>query len=142
MSKLRAVTLFASANRIASGAITNSLSNTYALQGVPFKRAIFLLDVTATNGNATDYLNAYIDVRGPGGTWLNAIHFTQVAGDGAAIKHYAALDTANVAATTFDVTADCASGVTKPYLWGDAVRGRFSLVDTGDVTFSLTGLLY
>lgn len=129
----RQATYFASAQRTA----TSGTSDRYS---AVWKKAVFLLDVTATGGDATDYLNVYIDVLAPdGSTWLNAVHFTQVAGNSAAIKHYAVLDSTAVAATTFDVTADCTSGVTKPYLWGPVTRARYTLVATGDVTFSVTG---
>jgi hypothetical protein len=111
--------------------------------GKAWRKAIFLLDVTATAGATGDVLNVYVDVLAPdGSTYLNAVHFTQVAGDSAAIKHYAVLDSTNVAATTFNVTTDCASGVTKPYLWGPGLRGRYTLTNAGgggqSVTFSLT----
>jgi len=105
-------------------------------------RAVVELDVTAMAGAAGDVLNVFVDVLAPdGATWLNAIHFPQVAGNGAAQKHYAVLDATAVAATTFDVTADCNAGVTKPYLWGQQMRGRYTLVNAGgggqSATFSL-----
>ena len=119
------------ASNVAGTAVTNLANLT---------RAALLLDVTATAGAAGDVLNVYVDVLGPDGTtWLNAVHFTQVAGDSAPIQHYATLD---ATATTFDVTTDCASGVTKPYLWGSAMRGRYSTTNAGaSVTFSLSALL-
>ena len=139
----KAATLFASATR--ATAIANS-GGTAVTNLANMSRAIFLLDVTATAGVAGDVLNVFVDVLAPDGlTWLNAVHFTQVAGNSAAIQHYAAIDATNVAATTFDVTADCNAGVTKPYLWGSAIRGRYTLTDAGahgqSVTFSLTALL-
>lgn len=135
------VTLFASATR--ATAIANSAGTAAAS---PWKKLVALLNVTATAGAAGDVLDVYVDVLGPdGSTWLNAIHFTQVAGNSAAIKHYAVLDSAAPAATSFDVTSDCASGVTKPYLWGPQIRGRYTLVDAGahgqSVTFSLKAIL-
>jgi len=139
-SSMERSTLFASAVRVA--AVANSAGTTFAAGG---KRMVFLLDVTATAGVAGDTLDVFIDVLAPdGATWLNAVHFTQVAGNSAAIKHYAVLDASVTAATTFNVTSDCAPGVTKPYLWGSAIRGRYTLVDAGahgqSVTFSLTAI--
>ena len=141
---IRTVELFASANHVT--AVANSVGNSKI---IPFKKAVFLLDVSATGGAAGDVLDVYVDVLAPsaaGATWLNAVHFTQVAGNSAAIKHFAVLDSTAVAATSFNVTTDCASGVTKPYIWGPALRGRYTLVDAGshgqDVTFSLYGHLY
>lgn len=125
-------TLFSLAQRTATSGNSDSFSSIW-------KKAVFLLNVTAAAGDATDYLNVFIDVLAPdGATWLNAVHFTQVAGNSAAIKHYAILDSTAVAATTFDVTSDCTSGVTKPYIWGPTVRARYTLVATGDVTFAVT----
>lgn len=118
---------------------------TGTVRQLSFSRACFLLDVTATAGHAGDTLSVYVDVLGPDGTtWLNAVRFTTIAGDSAAIKHYAVLDSAAPAATTFDVTADCAAGVTKPYLFGSKVRARWTMVDAGtvgSVTWKLTALL-
>lgn len=131
---------FPSATR--TTAVANSASESFS---AVWKKAVFLLDVTATAGAATDYLDVYIDVLGPdGSTWLNAVHFTQVAGNSAAIKHFAVLDSTAVAATSFNVTTDCTSGVTKPYVWGPITRARYTLVDAGahgqSVTFKVTGL--
>jgi hypothetical protein len=126
-------TLFSLAQRTATSGNSSPFSAIW-------KKAVFLLNVTAAAGDPTDYLDVYIDVLAPdGATWINAAHFTQVAGNSAAIKHYAILDSTAVAATTFNVTSDCASGVTKPYIWGPTVRARYALVATGDVTFSVTG---
>lgn len=143
MPTIRTVELFASATR--TTAVANSAGTAKI---IPFTKAVFLLDVTATAGAGTDYLDVYVDVLAPsaaGATWLNAVHFTQVAGNSAAIKHYGVLDSTAVAATTFNVTADCSSGVTKPYIWGPGVRGRYTLVDAGghgqSATFSLYGWL-
>jgi hypothetical protein len=135
------VTLFASAVRATAVANSAGVAAIY-----PWKRAVVLLNLTAAAGAGGDVLDVYVDVLGPdGATWLNAVHFTQIAGDSAAIKHYAVLDASAPAATSFNVTADCASGVTKPYLWGPQIRGRYTLVDAGahgqSVTFSLKAIL-
>lgn len=137
-SQAERATLFASATRTA--AIANSAG---ASVGLGFRPIVLLLNVTATAGAAGDVLNVFVDVLGPdGATWINAVHFTQVAGDSAAIQHFAVLDASAPAATTFNVATDCAAGVTKPYVSGGEVRGRYTLVDAGahgqSVTFSLT----
>jgi hypothetical protein len=110
-----------------------------------FTRACFLLNVTASGGHAGDVLDVYVDVLGPDATtWLNAIHFTQIAGNSAAIKHWAILESSNTAATTFDVTSDCNAGVTKPYLFGSKMRARWTMVNAGtvgSVTWSLKALV-
>ena len=136
-------TLFAAATRAA--AVANSAGASVE-DTAAAKRVCILLDVSATAGVAGDVLDVFVDVLGPDGTtWLNAVHFPQVAGDAAAVKHFAVLDPSAPAATSFNVTADCAAGDTRPYLWGLALRGRYTLVDAGghgqSVAFSLTALL-
>lgn len=132
-------TLFPSAQR--TTAVANSPSADADIFHGMWRKAIVVISLTASGGVAGDTLSGYVDVLGPDGTWLNAGRFTTIAGDSAAIKHYMVLDATQVAATTFDVTADCAAGVTKPYLWGTKVRGRYTLVDAGahgqNVTFSM-----
>jgi hypothetical protein len=139
----RVETLFAAAARTA--AIAGSHGTAVNCAGA--KRVVILLNVTAMGGASGDTLDVYADVVAPDGTtYLNAVHFPQVAGNAAAVQHYAVLDLAAApAATTFNVTADCAVGVTKPYLFGLQVVGRYTLVDAGahgqSATFSLTALL-
>lgn len=135
---VESATLFPSAQR--TTAVTNS-------GGTPvyrmWRKAVFLFDLTAAAGASGDVLNVYVDVLAPDGvTWLNAVHFTQQAGNASANKRWAVLDTASPTATDFAVSTDASSGVTRPYLWGPKVRGRYSLTDAGahgqNVTFSLT----
>lgn len=135
----RLETLLASAARVT--AVANEGGT--AVECARARRISCLLDVTATAGVAGDTLDVFIDVLAPdGATWLNAGHFVQVAGNSAAVKHYLVLDSASVAATTFNVTADCAAGVTKPYLFGPKIRARHTLVDAGahgqSATFSVS----
>jgi hypothetical protein len=138
----RVETLLASATRVT--AVANE--GAAGVDCARAKRIACLLDVTAMAGAAGDVLDVFIDVLAPDGTtWLNAGHYAQVAGNAAAVKHYLVLDAANVAATSFNVTADCAAGVTKPYLFGPQIRARHTLVDAGahgqSTTFSVSALL-
>lgn len=138
----RQATLFASATRTA--AVANS-RGTAVTDLARIRRAVLVLDVTAMGGAAGDVLDVYVDVSLDGSTWMNAVHFPQIAGNAAAQKHYAVLAATNVAATTFNVSADCAAGVTKPYLFGAQMSGRYTLVNGGagsqSATFSLMALL-
>lgn len=138
----RVETLLASATRVT--AVDNE--GAAGVDCARARRICCLLDVTATAGAAGDTLDVLIDVLAPDGdTWLNAGHFAQVAGDSAAVKHYLVLDSASVAATSFNVTSDCAAGVTKPYLFGTQIRARHTLVDAGlhgqSATFSVSAFL-
>jgi hypothetical protein len=136
------LTLLAAATR--TTAVANQAGD--AFTGIASaRRIVVVLDVSAAAGVAGDTLDVYVDVRLPDGSWMNAVHFTQVAGNSAAIRHYAVLDSTAVAATTFNVTADCAAGVTKPYLFGAEIRARHTLVDAGahgqSVTFGVKALV-
>jgi hypothetical protein len=138
----RVATLLASATRVT--AVANS--GAAGVDCARAKRIACLLDVTAMAGAVGDTLDVFIDMLAPDGTtWLNAGHFAQVAGNAAAVKHYLVLDSASVAATSFNVTADCAAGVTKPYLFGSQIRARHTLVDAGahgqSATFSVSAFL-
>lgn len=106
-----------------------------------YRRLIFQQKITASATAAADVLDVYIDVSIDGGTtWLNAIHFTQQAGNGSAVTQVAILDPSNPGTATIAVTSDAASGAVRPAVWGDAVRGRYVLVNNTAVshTFGLT----
>jgi hypothetical protein len=140
MSAPRNKTFFSLAER--DVAVANSVSPSFSSV---WQKAIFLLNVSATDGAAGDTLDVFIDVLAPDGvTWMNAAHFTQVAGNAAAGKFIAVLDASTyTAATPFVVTADAAAGATRPYVFGPVVRSRYTLVDAGlhgqSVTFSVSG---
>ena len=109
--------------------------------GTPVKlpdvqRMLVFLDVTASATDAADVLDVFVDVSWDNGTnWLNAIHFTQVAGNASPIKFLAALSS-EVNATDPDadlnITGDAAAGVIRQPLLGPLVRVRSTVVrDTG-----------
>jgi len=138
----RVETLLSSATR--TTAVANSGGT--GVDSARARRIAVVLDVTAMAGAAGDVLDVFVDALAPDGvTWLNAAHFTQIAGNGAAAKHFAVLDSASVAATTFAVSTDCAAGVTKPYVFGQQIRARYTLVDAGghgqSATFSVSAFL-
>ena len=109
-------------------------------------KMLVLLDVTASATDAADVLDVFIDISWDNGAnWLNAIHFTQVAGNASAIKHLAVLSS-DVNATDPDadlnVTGDASAGVIRQPLLGPLARVRSTVVrDTGTDeahTFSVT----
>jgi hypothetical protein len=133
-------TLFASAVRAA--AVANQAGTAV---NVPLgQRAIAMLDVTAMGGVAGDTLDVFVDVSPDGSKWLNAVHFTQVAGNGAAQTKFAVLDPANPGTSEINATSDCAGGAVRPAAFGMQMRGRYTLVDAGahgqSATFSLVVL--
>jgi hypothetical protein len=107
-------------------------------------RFVILLNVTAAATEVDDTLDLFVDVLGPDNiTWLNAIHFTQVLGNGGAKKFFAVLDPSNPGTAVIDVSADAAADAVRPALFGPQLRGRYTIVDAGggaaSFTFSLRG---
>lgn len=129
------LTLFASAARGAGVAQTGT---PVIVQGER-SRFLALLDVTAAATEVNDTLDVYVDVLAPdNATWLNAIHFTQVLGNGGAKKFFAVLDPSNPGAVVIDATADAAAGAVRPALFGPQLRGRYTEVDAGGGVASFT----
>lgn len=142
---MRTVELFAGGAERAT-AVANSTGD---VKMVPFTRATCVLDVTATSGVAGDTFDCFVDVL-VGTKWINAAHFTQVAGDAAAGRFVAVLNGDMTIATNLEdplvVTSDAAAGKVRPGLVGQGIRGRYTLVDAGahgqGVTFGLYATLY
>lgn len=128
-------------------AVSASTGNT---KMVPFKAAELLLDVTAMGGAVGDTLDVYVDVL-VGTKWLNAAHFTQVAGNGAAQKQLFTLNVSSITTSSnledaLVVTSDAAAGKCRSCIVGDGIRGRYTLVDAGahgqSATFGLYATLF
>lgn len=94
-----------------------------------FRRFVVLCDITASATEAGDTLDVYVDVSLDGTTWLNAVHFTQQAGNGAARKEFAVLDPSNPGVAVVNVTADAAAGAVRPALFGPYLRARWAIAD-------------
>ena len=135
------ITLFPSATRVT--AVANSAGTTFNTDWS--ERMLVLLDLTATAGAAGDVLDVYVDVSLDGTKWLNAVHFTQLAGNAAAMSAYAILDPTTPGTSPIVTTSDAGSGVVRPSAFGRYVRGRYTLVDAGahgqSVTFSLKAMV-
>jgi len=100
------------------------------------------LDITASATEAGDTLDVYLDVSLDGSTWLNAVHFPQQAGNGAAAKYFAVLDPSSPGTSTVAVSSDASAGTVRPALWGPYLRARWAIADVTTVgnashTFSL-----
>lgn len=135
------ITLFSSATR--TGAVSNSAGTTFNIDAA--ERMLVLLALTASAGAAGDVLDVYVDVSLDGTTWLNAIHFTQLAGNAAAMSAYAILDPTTPGTAPIVTTSDAGSGVVRPSAFGRYIRGRYTLVDAGahgqSMTFSLKAVV-
>lgn len=125
-----------------AGAVVDSLGTAVAFYGER-RRFIILCDVTVKDTDATDFLDVYVDFLVDGTTWANAVHFTQYLGTGAASKEIAVIDATNPGATVLAVTADAASGVVRPGVFGSEIRARWTITEAGAVdasfTFGVTG---
>lgn len=108
----------------------------------PFVEAEFVLDVTAAATAADDTLDVYIDFSPDQGlTWINAIHFTQVLGNGGAKKELAKI-TANTGLATatapLNIAADASSGAVRNISLFENVRYRAVIVDADTDNASFT----
>ena len=91
-----------------------------------------LLNITPSATAAGDTLDVYIDTTFDNATWVNIVHFTQQAGNGAAAREVAVIVPGNaVAATTTVVTADAAVSTIRPGYIGRYLRARWVAVDGG-----------
>jgi len=97
-------------------------------------RLMVMLDITASATDAGDTLDVYIDISPDGGTtWINAGHFTQQAGNGAAAREVLTIDGQAPGASVVTVTADAAAAAVRAGVWGSHVRARAAIADvSGD----------
>ena len=127
---------------VVAGAVVDALGTAVAFYGER-KRFIILCNVTNKDTDATDFLDVYVDFLVDGTTWVNAVHFTQYLGTGAASKEVAVIDATNPGATVLAVTTDAASGVVRPGVFGSQIRARWTVTEAGTVdasfTFAVTG---
>lgn len=123
----------------ASAARTTGASGTAVFIGQWWKRLVVVLDVTASATAAGDTGDFFVDVSPDGSKWLNAVHFAQQAGNGAAKTEIAILDASGApGAVTILTTSDCGAGVTRAAAWGKYARARWALVDAGGADTSHT----
>lgn len=129
----------------ASAARTTTVgtNGTSTLVGGYHKRALVVLNVTASATNAADTLDVYVDVSPDGTLWLPAVHYGQQAGNGAAKTEFAILDPTNPGTATILATSDPAVSTVRPGAWGKYIRTRWVIVDGGGAgdpshTFSVT----
>jgi len=140
MSHTKPLTLRASSAQVAGSETgTEANSGAHKHQKI-YTAAVFFLDVTALANDVNDTLDVYIDVSLDGGTsWINAIHFPQILGNGSAAKHVAKLNH-SIATPLHVVTADLAANAARQIGLGTMIRYRGDVVDpTGsNATFTYT----
>jgi hypothetical protein len=133
--KTRELTLAASAARMPTAG-TNGTS--FSCEG--FQRAIIALAYTVKATDQGDTCDVYIDISPDGGTtFWNAVHFTQALGNGTdADAEYAVLFANTPGTAVVSAAADCASGVVRPTLFGNVIRARWVIVNSGTADASFT----
>lgn len=89
----------------------------------------FTLDVTAAATDAQDLLDVYVQTKLDGTNWTDVVHFTQVLGNGGAVRHIGKV-TAQLAETMFEVGSVLASGAVRNML-GDDWRVRWDVTEAG-----------
>lgn len=115
----------------------NTVIATFDTGTYGFKRLAGLLDVTAAATDAGDTLDVLVDVSIDGQTWVNVIHFTQVVGNGGAVKYFASTPDAG-AGVEEAVTSDVSAGGTPRVTFGRFVRVRQTLVEASTDNASFT----
>ena len=135
MANLREITLASAVARTPTAG-----TNGDAIAVDHWDKALFLCVFTAKATDIGDTCDVYVDVSPDSGTtWLNAIHFTQALGNGTdAASEYAVLY-ANTPGTSIVVaTADAASTAVRPTLFGNQIRARWIIVNSGTADASFT----
>ena len=99
----------------------------------------FTLDVTAAATDAADTLDVYVQTMLDGANWVDVVHFTQVLGNGGALRYISKI-VAQIGQAEFEVgTALGAAGIRN--LLGDEWRVRYVQADAdkdASFTFSVT----
>ena len=93
---------------------------------------LVILNITASATDAGDTLDVFLDISFDQVTWLNAVHFTQQAGNNGVVQELAVLypghpDASDPHATKI-ITADGASAEVRPQLGAPFVRVRSTVV--------------
>lgn len=106
------------------------------------KRIKCVLADTAHATDAGDTLDVYIDTSWDGTTWINAGHFTQIAGNASPTGGPKETITLSVEGTpgtaAVAVSSDAAAGAVRPGELWRYLRARWAIADSGDGNSSHT----
>lgn len=105
-----------------------------------FTEVLVEFDVTALATETGDTLDVYVDVSFDNENWINAIHFTQVVGDGSASTEIAKLtnEALNDPDAVLAVTSDASAGVVRNLGVWPYMRSRSSITDATTDNASFT----
>jgi len=128
-SAITALTASTTETATANGAALGVVSGASAL--------LFILDVTAAATDVDDTLDVTIESSWDGGTtFFDVASFTQVLGNGGAIRHGEKVQT-QTAVAGFDLSTGLAAGATRD-CWGNVFRAVWTIVDPGAGAASFT----
>ena len=96
----------------------------------------FVLDVTAAATEVGDLLDVYIQTKLDGTNWIDVVRFTQVLGNGGALRYISKI-TAAAALTEFENGTGLGAAAVRNLL-GDEWRVRFDVTDAGTDNASFT----
>jgi hypothetical protein len=133
--------LLASGARTAAGTAYSAVQSDVGKH----KKWAFCLDVTALAAVVGDKLDVTIQFSLDGIVYYDAIHFTQLAGNGSAGTYWFVGEWTGTAAAPVDLTAPLGSGVGRQSTcWGNYLRAKYVIVDGGahgqSFTFSVSAL--
>lgn len=111
-----------------AGASNGNSATFEAFDNVGTTPAVLTISYVAT-------LDAFIQTRIDGTTWVDAVHFAQVLGGGGA-KRFVSKLSASLALSEFETGTALAAGAVRN-LFGSQYRARWSIVDAGNFAFSI-----
>ncbi|MGV8123097.1 MAG: hypothetical protein AB2L14_25320 [Candidatus Xenobiia bacterium LiM19] len=116
-------------------ATANGTSSTHGGMWM-FRHLQVLLDINTCATDSTDTLDAYIDTKiSEDDDWVNMLHFPQITGTDSEGQHIACINAESDAATSQDVSTDCAAGEIRHGFTGNYMRGRVN-IPSGQFAFA------
>lgn len=135
MSTIRPVRKFYEAVAIqASGVQTTTGTGSAVKLPYEFKAVTFELDVTAAATAVGDTLDVTIQTKVDQTNWVDAVHFTQVLGNGGA-KRYLATLTTGINQTMYEVGTALTAGSVRN-VWGDEWRVSWAIASSSSPSFT------
>lgn len=133
-----AVELLASAARTetGNGSAVEAASLTERHVRRPYKGMAFVLDVTAAATEVGDTLDVFVQTKVDGENWVDVLAFTQVVGNGGAVRHVGKI-IRDVAQAMFEDSAALSAGSVRNLL-GNEWRVRWAITDAGSDNASWT----
>lgn len=129
--------VFLARTLLASTTATETSTGTAAVKIPDADNAIaFILDVTVAATEAGDTLDVFIQTKLDGTNWVDVVAFTQVVGNGGAVRHFGKI-CAGVTTAMFEDGDALSAGSVRNFL-GDEYRVRYAITDAGTDNASFT----